>query len=52
MAASIRLRVGLGGALMLLLEDVSSCSGKRVLSYLMILGGGGFLSPAAAVGLV
>jgi len=43
MAASIRLRVGLGGA-EIDCEGVSSCSGRRVLPYLIILGGRGFSS--------
>ena len=49
MAASIRLRVGLGGALMLA-EGLSSCSGRRVFPCLIILGGGGFVSLLVAVG--
>lgn len=49
MAASIRLRVGLGGAEMES-EGVSSCSGNRVLPYLMIFGGGGLVSLVAGGG--
>ena len=52
LSASIRLRVGLGGADRLLLPDgVSSCSGSRVLLYLMTFGGGGFESLEMAVSL-
>ena len=38
MAASIRLRVGLGGSETLLEDGPSFCSGNRVLAYLMLLG--------------
>jgi hypothetical protein len=38
MAASIRLRVGLGGIDMLRLSVDCSCSGRRVLPYLMTFG--------------
>jgi hypothetical protein len=51
-AAWIRLRVGLGGADKLPPADgVSSCSGRRVFPYLMILGGGGFVSLLKVVSL-
>lgn len=49
MAASIRLRVGLGGAEMDS-TGVSSCSGSRVLPYLMIFGGGGLELAAVGMG--